>query len=651
MVLRFVCAWLGLTATVAAGDGLRVRPGFVVEEIAAAPLEAPVALEWDAHGRLWVAGAGGDLKTHSDFGVAVTFATALGKCGGIFPWRTGMIVATDRDVLFLEDKDGDGRADARKVLLAGAANGFAWGLDGWLHGTNRDGRDFRFHPDSGTSEALDGVSQHGRWRDAWGNWYGNGDGKWLWHYSFDAHYRRPGIEVPARTTLANYGDAGNVYPAAAPVPLVEPASFAPYTDELFGPDFATSVFICEPARHIVHREVLAQDGVSFLSRRAHDELHSEFLASDAENFRPTIVRTAPDGSLIVVAPERGMFRVFPAGTTARAVPDLAAMDHAALVRALHSPSGWQRDTAQRLLIERRAADAVPELRRMVRLGKIPPARLQALATLATLDALGADDIRAGLRDRHYAPIRAQAVRLSEQLAADATLLDDFPPLIDDPDICVRRQLAFSLRAWSDPRALAMLTAIAGRIPGEPDLRPAVLSSLEPGDPLYQRIIDGIKPPIPPPKPTSPEREKLVASYASVASLKGDASRGRGLFRKHCAECHRVKNEGVVVGPDLAATAARPLAEILLAILDPSASVEPRYLQNKITLQDGTAHTGIVVAETKDDLTLRLPGGREEKLPRIEMTSQQAPGKSLMPDGLEASLKPQEVADVLAWLRD
>ncbi|MEO7317799.1 MAG: hypothetical protein ABIZ56_02295, partial [Chthoniobacteraceae bacterium] len=255
---RVVCAWLGVAATLAAGDGLRVRPGFVVERIATA-LDAPVALEWDAHGRLWGAEAGGDLKMLPGSGAVVTFATGLGKCGGIFPCRTGMIVATEDDVLFLEDKDGDGRADAQKVLLAGAANGFAWGLDGWLYGTNRNGHDFRFHPDTGERETLDGISRHGRQRDSWGNWFGNGDGKWLWHYSFDTRYQRPGIDVSTQTTLANYGDARNVYPTPAPVPLLEPAGFAPYADDLFGPDFATSVFICEPARHLVHREVLAQD--------------------------------------------------------------------------------------------------------------------------------------------------------------------------------------------------------------------------------------------------------------------------------------------------------------------------------------------------------------------------------------------------------
>ncbi len=625
-------------------DDLRVRPGFVVEQFVGAPLvENPIAVEWDSRGRLWVVEARGCVKVIADSEHAVVFADGLGRCGGVFPWRTGMIVATAKEVLFLEDKDGDGRADVQKVLFVGAVTGFDWGLDGWLYAV-RDGHDFRFHPDTAAIEPLAGESENGRRRDDWGNWYGNGDGKWLWHYSFDARYLRQKMDVSLRTTLANYGDAANVYPDGKAVPAGKAGSFTPYRDELFGLEFATTFFICDPLNHIVHREVLAQDGVSFLSRRSHDETHSEFLVGGA----PVMVRTAPDGSLVVVDEEKGIYRIVPTGTKLRAVPNLAAMDNAGLVRALHSVSGWQRDTAQRLLIERAGNEAVPELRRIVRLGKIPKARLQALATLDTLGAMDDEDVRAGLRDRQYAPIRTQAIRLSEKLAADATVLDDFPPFLDDPDICVRRQLALSLGKWSDPRATAMLTTLAEKIPGQPDLRPAVLSSLKPGDPLVKRIIDGIKPPPPAPKFTSPEREKIAASYGSVAALKGDTEHGRVLFLKHCAECHRAKNDGTEVGPSI--SAERPLGETLMSLFDPSAVVELRYLENRITLKDGSVNVGVIVAESVADITLRVLGGREVKLSRAEMTSQQALGKSLMPEGFETKLGPQDVADLLGWLQ-
>jgi putative heme-binding domain-containing protein len=490
---------------------------------------------------------------------------------------------------------------------------------------------------------VHGVSTNGRRRDDWGNWYGNGDGKWLRHYSFDPAYLRAGLEERLVTPLGNYGDAGNVYPGKKQMPVAGIGAFSAYRDELFGTDFATSVFICERAARILHREVLAQDGISFLSRRAHDEQRSEFL----EGGEFVSVKTAPDGTLAVVDSEQGIYRVFPSDKKPRPVPDLAAMRDGELADALHSPSGWQRDTVERLLIEREAKGATGAIRRIVRLGKIPQARLQALATLDALHTLEPDDVRAALRDRHYAPIRTQAVRLAEQFGGDAALLEDLAPFTEDPDMCVRRQLALSVRRWRGPQALSILRTLAYKIPGQPDLRAAVLGSLGENDPLAREIREGIKPPPPPPKFTSDERAKIAGEFASAGALKGDAARGLAVFKKHCADCHRSGDVGASVGPEI--PQGKPLDWMLMAILDPGASVEARYLENKITLKDGSAHTGVVIGETKDGVTLRLAGGGEETLRRNEMTSQQAPGKSLMPDDFSTKLRPQDIADIRAWL--
>jgi hypothetical protein len=153
---------------------------------------------------------------------------------------------------------------------------------------------------------------------------------------------------------------------------------------VFGADYAASVFISEPVHNVVHREVLEPDGATFTSHRAADETEREFLASADDWFRPTMTRTGPDGALYIadmyrfvlehpewIAPEtqarldlragsdKGrIYRVFPTGAKLRAIPNLAKLDTPALVAALDSPSGWQRDTAQRLLFERNAQDAV-----------------------------------------------------------------------------------------------------------------------------------------------------------------------------------------------------------------------------------------------------------------------------------------------------
>ena len=47
---------------------------------------------------------------------------------------------------------------------------------------NIQGRDFRFQPDTGEFEAESGQTQYGRHRDDWGNWFGNNNPTWGWHF-------------------------------------------------------------------------------------------------------------------------------------------------------------------------------------------------------------------------------------------------------------------------------------------------------------------------------------------------------------------------------------------------------------------------------------------------------------------------------------
>jgi len=81
--------------------------------------------------------------------------------------------------------------------------------------------------------------------------------------------------------------------------LTSANSPTPYRDQVFGPDFATSVFVSEPAQNVVHREVLEPNGVTFTSHRAADEQDREFLASSDNWFRPTMLKTGPDGALYI----------------------------------------------------------------------------------------------------------------------------------------------------------------------------------------------------------------------------------------------------------------------------------------------------------------------------------------------------------------
>jgi putative heme-binding domain-containing protein len=492
--------------------------------------------------------------------------------------------------------------------------------------------------------------------------------------------------------LANYPDNTKVFTAypsdAAPIRFNQPQSLGhvtsansatPYRDELFGLDFATSVFISEPVHNVVHREVLAPDGASFTSHRADDERDREFLGSVDVWFRPVMLKTGPDGALYVadiyrfvlehpewIAPEtqsrlnlragadKGrIYRVFPTGAKLRPPPDLARVDNTALAAVLDSPNGWQRDTAQRLLVERDAKDAVPALRVLVSTAKNPKVRLQALATLGTLNSADAATIQAALRDSHPA-VRVQALRVSEPLANGHTsLLPALLACVDDPEFVVRRQLALTLGEWRDERADSALQKLADREGDVAQMRLAILSSVRPESPLFAKLNTAAPslsavPVLP--KPSTADRAKVLAAYASVAGLKGDPQRGRNLFLQQCAICHRLKADGKEVGPDLAMVADKPTDWLLTALFDPNAAVEPRYQAQHVKLKNGTELIGIIAGETANNLTLRLPGGTEYPVLRAELTEEKPAGRSMMPEGLETILKPQDVADLVAWLR-
>jgi putative heme-binding domain-containing protein len=149
--------------------------------------------------------------------------------------------------------------------------------------------------------------------------------------------------------------------------------------------------------------------------------------------------------------------------------------------------------------------------------------------------------------------------------------------------------------------------------------------------------------------TSKDRGTLLKQYASVAKLTGDATKGMALFRQQCATCHKLRGEGSEVGPDLGALAGKDVHTLLVAILDPNQSVEVRYTSYSAVVKDGREVSGIIAAETAGSITLRAPGGREETLLRTELGSFTGSGLSLMPEGLEKGLAPQDMADLLAAL--
>jgi putative heme-binding domain-containing protein len=147
-----------------------------------------------------------------------------------------------------------------------------------------------------------------------------------------------------------------------------------------------------------------------------------------------------------------------------------------------------------------------------------------------------------------------------------------------------------------------------------------------------------------------DRAKVYEAYKDVVAAKADPDNGRAVFRRECASCHRLDQEGSAVGPDLFGIRNQPKPAILLHLLAPDHEITPGFAAYTIATKDGRVLTGLITSETPEGLTLRQRLGREETLLRSEIDEIQASRQSLMPTGLEKSLSRQEFADLLAYLK-
>ncbi|QDT12110.1 PVC-type heme-binding CxxCH protein [Planctomycetes bacterium K23_9] len=146
-------------------------------------------------------------------------------------------------------------------------------------------------------------------------------------------------------------------------------------------------------------------------------------------------------------------------------------------------------------------------------------------------------------------------------------------------------------------------------------------------------------------------KSILARYADSSAKRGDVTEGLKIFNTQCAACHKVRGTGFAVGPDLSAIKNRSPEAMLTAILDPGAAVEDKFRSYNLLTDDGTVHTGFVARETGTSLTLRMQQGKEVTLLRDEIEQMTATGKSLMPEGLEKVISPEDMNHLLAFLAE
>ena len=132
--------------------------------------------------------------------------------------------------------------------------------------------------------------------------------------------------------------------------------------------------------------------------------------------------------------------------------------------------------------------------------------------------------------------------------------------------------------------------------------------------------------------------------------KGDRDKGAKIFERHCAICHRDRERQTAVGPNLASLRDWTDQAWLVAILDPNRAVEARYRRVTVATDDGVIRTGLLSAETDQWSELTTADGQRIRIQKSEIEALRETDKSLMPEGFGQFMSPQDLKNLVAYLR-
>jgi len=162
--------------------------------------------------------------------------------------------------------------------------------------------------------------------------------------------------------------------------------------------------------------------------------------------------------------------------------------------------------------------------------------------------------------------------------------------------------------------------------------------------------------------SGPPAAAMRAAATDVADLRryaienaGDPPQGEKLFfdvqRARCVQCHAVGARGAsAVGPNLAGIALTyDRAELIRSVLEPSSRVAPSHQSTVLATRDGKVLTGVIRAETDQEVELADAEARITRIPKGEIAQRRASDASIMPARLAEVLSPREFADLIAYL--
>ncbi len=148
---------------------------------------------------------------------------------------------------------------------------------------------------------------------------------------------------------------------------------------------------------------------------------------------------------------------------------------------------------------------------------------------------------------------------------------------------------------------------------------------------------------------------LPQDSATLLARPGDPAEGERIFfhpkGPKCADCHQVAGRGKRIGPDLTGLGETTSEERLLqSILEPSREIAPQFTLWRVERQDGTSVEGLLEADRDDIQVYRQADGKTVVVPTKSVETRTPLTTSLMPHDLSRLMTPQELRDVISYLK-
>lgn len=419
----------------------------------------------------------------------------------------GVLIAEPPNLWFCRDVDGDLKCDEKRLVgpygqpgnPEHTDNGLMHALDNWMYNAKstvrHKFRDGELITDPTVFRGQWGVTQddYGRLFYGYENSSLHSDLIPAEYVQRNAHAGAGGRNTAAALNVSLTAEAHEVFPirvnpgiTLGGTELREDGTLRTFTiacgpsiyrGDQFPAKFYGGAIIPEAGGNLVRLDTLSGDGVHLAAHNAFDQ--RELVASTDERFRPVNSRTGPDGAVYVCDLYRGIiehvifmmpylrnqilsrgletpigmgriYRIVHEDRPLGPPPRMSGESSVQLVERLSHPNGWWRDTAQRLLVERHAVDAVPALRELARDGESDLGRVHALWTLEGLGQLDWSSIQAAL-SASDAPLRSTAIRLSQRVADGPSAQESFSRLqqhFGDERPMVQMQLLLTLASYA-----------------------------------------------------------------------------------------------------------------------------------------------------------------------------------------------------------